>query len=64
MERKILRLDQVAEMTNIPLATLRDWRHHGVKGPPTWKLGGRVVAYEHDVQEWIKAQYQAAQVQS
>ena len=56
MERKILRLAQVADMTGIPLATLRDWRHDGEKGPPTWKLGGRVVAYLDEVQAWIDSQ--------
>jgi predicted DNA-binding transcriptional regulator AlpA len=60
MERKILRLPEVAEMTNIPLATLRDWRHHGDKGPPTWKLGGRVVAYADEVQAWIDEQHASA----
>lgn len=55
MTRTILRLEQVAERTGIPLATLRWYRHQGT-GPKTWKLGRRVVAYEDDVQRWLDEQ--------
>lgn len=59
MNRKILRLEQIHERTGIPLATLRWYRHRGVGGPPTWKLGRRVVAYEDEVSAWIDEQRRA-----
>jgi excisionase family DNA binding protein len=49
---RLLTLDEVAERTRTPLATLRYWRHRG-EGPPTFKLGRRVVAREEDVDAWI-----------
>lgn len=58
MSRKIVTLAEVAEKTRIPLATLRYYRATGV-GPKLWKLGGRVVAYEDDVDAWIQEQYEA-----
>lgn len=60
MPRKIVTLAEVSEKTRIPLATLRYYRATGV-GPKLWKLGGRVVAYEDDVDAWIQEQYEAAQ---
>lgn len=60
MGRTIMRLEQVAERTGVPLATLRWYRHLGVGGPPTWKLGRRVVAYEDEVEAWLDAQRQAS----
>jgi predicted DNA-binding transcriptional regulator AlpA len=59
MTRKILRLEQIAERTGVPLATLRWYRHRG-EGPRTWRLGRRVVAYEDDVNSWLDQQAQAA----
>lgn len=56
MNRKILRLEEIHERTGVPMATLRWFRHRGEGGPPTWKLGRRVVAYEDDVNAWIEAQ--------
>lgn len=53
--RKILHLSEVATLINVPLATLRRWRHNG-DGPPTWKLGSRVVAYEDEVLQWLDLQ--------
>lgn len=49
---RLLTLDEVAEWTRTPIATLRYWRHRG-QGPPTFKLGRRVVAREEDVEAWI-----------
>lgn len=57
-QRKIMTLPEVAEVTRIPLATLRFYRASN-QGPRTWKLGGRVVAYEDDVQSWLDEQYAA-----
>jgi predicted DNA-binding transcriptional regulator AlpA len=55
MTRRILRLQQIADRTGIPIATLRWYRHRGI-GPRTWLLGSRVVAFEDDVEAWIEAQ--------
>lgn len=61
MSRKILRLEQVAERTGVPLSTLRWYRHRDRgEGPPTWRLGRRVVAWEDDVDAWLDAQRQAS----
>jgi len=61
MSRTILRLEQIADRTGIPVATLRYYRHLGAGGPPTWKLAGRVVSYEDEVDAWIEEQRIAEQ---
>jgi predicted DNA-binding transcriptional regulator AlpA len=53
---KLLKLPEVSEMTGIPEATLRFWRHQGT-GPQSAKLGRRVVYREEDVKAWIDAQF-------
>lgn len=55
--RTILTLEEVAERTRMPLNTLRWLRQQG-KGPRTWKLGRRVVAYLDDVDAWVEEQYE------
>lgn len=50
--RKILRLPQIADRTGVPIATLRWYRHRGI-GPKTFRLAGRVVAYEDDIDAWV-----------
>jgi predicted DNA-binding transcriptional regulator AlpA len=62
MSRKVLRLQQIAERTGIPVATLRWYRHKGVGGPPTFLLAGRVVAFEDEVDSWIEQQHAATAV--
>lgn len=57
MGRKILTLQEVAERTRVPLATLRYYRATG-DGPRLWKLAGRVVAYDDDVEAWLNEQYE------
>lgn len=59
MDRKIMTLQEVSERTRVPLPTLRYWRHTG-EGPTTWKLGGRIVAYADDVEQWLQEQYEAS----
>ena len=56
---KLLTLDEVSELTHIPIATLRWYRAKGI-GPKTFRLGGRVMAREVDVDEWIRDQYAAS----
>lgn len=56
MSRKILTLPEVAERLNLRINTLRAWRAAG-QGPKTFRLGGRVVAFEDDVDAWVLEQY-------
>ncbi len=53
----LLRVPDVAELTGIPEATLRFWRHAGT-GPPSAKLGRRVVYREADVLAWVDRQFE------
>jgi predicted DNA-binding transcriptional regulator AlpA len=54
--RRILRLQEIADHTGIPLATLRWYRHRGL-GPPTFRLGRRVVGYADEVDVWVAEQH-------
>lgn len=55
---KLLRIPEVSQMTGVPEATLRDWRHRG-KGPRSANLNGRRVVYrEEDVIAWINEQFE------
>ena len=55
MGRRIVRLEGITEKTGVPLATLRYWRATG-QGPPTFKLGRHVVAFEDEVDKWVEEQ--------
>ncbi len=58
-EPQILTTAQTAELTGVPEATLRWWRHTGT-GPRSFKLGVKKVAYKReDVLAWLEAQYAA-----
>lgn len=61
MSRTILRLEEVAARTGVPLETLRYWRKMGDSGPRTFKLGRRVVVDEADLEAWLDEQRAAAQ---
>jgi predicted DNA-binding transcriptional regulator AlpA len=63
MGEKLLRLNEIAARTGISIETLRWYRKQG-KGPRTWRLGRRVVAYERDVEAWIDTQAAAEEAQS
>ncbi len=56
---RLLTLNETAELTRLPVATLRYFRHCGT-GPRSAKLGRRVVYREEDVTAWIDAQFAAA----
>ena len=51
-------IEEVAELTRLPLATLRFYRHTS-KGPRSFKLGNRVAYKRADVETWIEEQYAA-----
>ena len=53
---KVLRITQVSEMTGVPEATLRWWRHVG-SGPKSFKIGRAVAYLESDVEAWLGEQY-------
>lgn len=55
---RLLTLAEVAELTRLPEATLRWFRHCG-KGSKSGKLGRRVVYREVDVSAWIDRQFRS-----
>lgn len=54
MQDRILTIEEVAEKTRKPVATLRYYRSRG-GGPASFRLGRRVVYREADVDAWIDA---------
>lgn len=46
---------QVAEMTGVPVGTLRYWRHADL-GPASFTLGRRVVYRREEILRWIAEQ--------
>ncbi len=49
---------EVAEMTGIPVNTLRYYRHLGNKGPKSALIGSRIMYREQDVITWINEQFE------
>ena len=61
MEDTILTTAEVSALINVPVATLRWWRHQGT-GPKAFRMGTRKVMYRRsDVTAWLEAQYAADQ---
>lgn len=58
MTDELLTQNQLHERYGWPLGSLRAWRHMG-KGPKSFLLGGRVTYRRSDVEEWIRASYEA-----
>jgi predicted DNA-binding transcriptional regulator AlpA len=54
---EILLLEEVSEMTRLPRATLRFYRHRGQGGLKSFRLGNRVVYKRTDVEAWIESRY-------
>jgi excisionase family DNA binding protein len=54
---ELLLIEEVAELTRLPLSTLRFYRHAGKGGPKSFKLGNRVAYKRSDVEAWVEAQY-------
>jgi excisionase family DNA binding protein len=53
---ELLTIEEVAELTRLPVATLRWYRATGKGGPKSGKIGGRRVMYRRaDVEAWIQA---------
>ena len=55
MSQELLDTKEVTGRTGIPAETLRYWRHRN-EGPPSWKLGKRVVYDAAELQAWINQQ--------
>jgi predicted DNA-binding transcriptional regulator AlpA len=56
---RLLTIKEVAERYPfIPEATWRYWRHRN-EGPPSARIGRRVVFKEDQVEAWIEAQFAA-----
>lgn len=53
----LMTLPEVSEMTRIPEATLRFYRHKG-DGPKSAKIGGRVMYRREDVEAWLDAAFE------
>jgi excisionase family DNA binding protein len=51
---ELLTVAEVAAMTRLSVGTLRYWRHIGSGGPPSVKLGRRVLYRRADVETWLK----------
>jgi predicted DNA-binding transcriptional regulator AlpA len=57
MENEILLIEETSELTRLPQATLRFYRHRRHGGPKSFKLGNRVAYKRSDVEQWIESQY-------
>jgi excisionase family DNA binding protein len=51
---ELLTVADVAAMTRLSAGTLRYWRHTGSGGPPSVKLGRRVLYRRTDVETWLR----------
>lgn len=56
---RLLSIAETSGRTTVPVPTLRFYRHKNT-GPKSFKLGGRVVYKESDVEAWIDEQYDAS----
>ncbi|WPH57694.1 hypothetical protein [Mycobacterium phage WXIN] len=53
----LVTIDEVAQMTNTPINTVRYWKQINY-GPRFAKIGRRVMARRSDVEAWIEAQFE------
>ncbi|HLM07499.1 MAG TPA: helix-turn-helix domain-containing protein [Blastococcus sp.] len=58
MASTLLTIQEVSGRTRLPVPTLRYFRTRN-EGPPSFRLGRRVLYRESDVEAWIDAQMQA-----
>jgi excisionase family DNA binding protein len=61
-ESRYYTTEQLSALTEIPVGTLRQWRHHGERGPRSVRLGRGVRYLKSDVEAWLKAQERASAV--
>jgi predicted DNA-binding transcriptional regulator AlpA len=55
---ELLTLPEVADLLRTPAATLRYWRHLGV-GPPSFRLGRRVLYRRSELERWVAERHDA-----
>lgn len=55
---RLLTIEEVAEVTRVPVNTLRYWRHCGT-GPKAARMGKRLVWRESEVTRWVDEQFAA-----
>jgi DNA-binding transcriptional MerR regulator len=55
MADELLTIGEVAERVRTPVNTLRYWRSMG-EGPPSFKVGRRVLYRTDDVEVWLNEQ--------
>lgn len=64
MDAKLLRIEEVAGLTGVPMSTLRFWRLQSKPGKPigpkSAKFGRRIVYREADVKAWVDEQFAKA----
>lgn len=53
MEPRFYTTEEVAELCRTSPATVRYWRHVG-SGPPSFKLGRRVLYEINALEEWLR----------
>ncbi len=60
MDGRPLDIPAISKRTGSLLSvyTLRDWAHQG-RGPHWFKLGGRWVALDTDVERWLQEEYES-----
>lgn len=56
----LMTMAEVAQMTGIPVNTLRYYRHLRNKGPRSALIGSRIMYREQDVIAWIDEQFEAS----
>lgn len=52
---KIIGLAETSDLTHVPEATLRYWRHLN-SGPPSFRIGRRIAYDEAEVLKWVESQ--------
>lgn len=55
---EILRMEEIVRRTTMPEGTVRRRYHEGTM-TVVWKLGGRLVAWSNDLDEWMREQQKA-----
>ncbi len=57
MSERLLSTQDVADVLNVPVATIYSWRHEGKPMPPAVKMGRSLRFRRADVDAWVEAQF-------
>ena len=60
MSDRLLTMPEVAQRLNRPIGTLRDWRKKN-RGPRSYRIEGRIMYRESEVEAWVTAQTTVAE---